>query len=480
MVFSSVFFTFLFLPIVLGGYYVTRNDRIKNLILLVASLFFYAYGEPKFIYVMLGSIVTNYVFALLIDKELKEKRKNGAKAFLVLDIFANLGLLFVFKYLCFTMEIFQSVSGRVFRIPEITLPIGISFFTFQAMSYVFDVYRGEAEVQKNPLHLALYISFFPQLIAGPIVRYRKIADEIDHERNISPDYFAYGCERFMTGFCKKVILANNLAGITDETFSFLDFAAAGHGCLYYWIGAIAYSLQIFFDFSGYSDMAIGLGAMFGFHFDENFNYPYMCSSVTDFWRRWHISLSGWFRDYVYIPLGGSRKGAGRQIFNMAVVWLCTGLWHGADYQFIAWGMSYLIFLILEKYVVKPENRKDIVKRTWQMITLCVVVVNWVLFRSVGIRQGMDYIRAMFGGYQMYATGMDTDVIRMLRDHMPYLILGIVFATPVAKRIREKLTASPKYTAVCGIVVPLGLFLAFLWAVSFLVMGAHNPFIYFNF
>lgn len=477
MVFSSIIFTFLFLPIVLGLYYAVRNDRWRNAVLLVASILFYAYGEPKFVLVMLLSILGNYLFALGIDKSGPSGTRKGL---LVLDVVMNLGIFFIFKYLNFAVEVLDLLPGVSIPVPGIALPIGISFFTFQAMSYVFDVYRKDTAVQKSPFRLALYISFFPQLIAGPIVRYKQIAAQIESHRTITLERFGYGCKRFMLGFSKKVILANNLSNIADQTFDFLDFAQQGHSVLYYWLGAIAYSLQIFFDFSGYSDMAIGLGEMFGFDFEENFRYPYIAKSVTDFWRRWHISLSSWFRDYVYIPLGGSRVSVPRHIFNLFVVWLLTGIWHGADYQFIAWGLIYFVFLVLEKYLIRPERRTRFVQVLWRIVTILLVVFNWVLFRSVGIGQGIDYCLAMLGRYPGPVDGIWKDVAWIVRDYWFYLAAGILFSTPVAVWVKKKCSRNSVLRKGMTVVVPAGELVLFLWAVSFLVMGAHNPFIYFTF
>lgn len=477
MVFSSVIFTFLFLPIVLGLYFACRNDRWRNGVLLVSSLFFYWYGEHTFFFIMLASILGNYLFALLIDRSAGTGRR---KFWLTLDVIANLSVFFVFKYLNFTLKMANDLFHASVLVTNIALPIGISFFTFQAMSYVFDVYRGDAEVQKNPLRLALYVAFFPQLIAGPIVRYKTIEEQIRTHRTITAERFGYGVERFMIGYCKKVIIANNLSNCVSYPFALLDFAGADHPVLYYWIGAVAYSLQILFDFSGYSDMAIGMGEMFGFHFDENFNYPYMAKSVTDFWRRWHISLSSWFRDYVYIPLGGSRVSVPRHIFNMLVVWGLTGIWHGANYTFWLWGLIYWFFLVIEKYLIRPEQRPRGVQIAWRVVTLLIVMFEWVLFNAVGLKQGIHYWMAMLGFYNHSLGFTNPDVIRLWREWGPYILMGVLFSTPAAKVIRARCNKSAGLRAFCDVAFPVGLFLAFVWAVSFLVMGAHNPFIYFNF
>ena len=343
MLFSSLEFLIAFLPIVLFGYFVLfrRWRPAQNVFLLLASLVFYAWGEPKFVFVLIGSILLNWLMGLLADKH--RGRKALARAWIALDVTGNLGLLFIFKYLMFTLNNVNSLFGTALPVPTIALPIGISFFTFQAMSYVIDVYRGDGQVQKNPLYVGLYIALFPQLIAGPIVRYQTVADEIRNRKETWAD-FAEGVQRFMVGFLKKVLLANTMAIIADGVFDSKTPVCAAASAL----GLIAYTLQIYYDFGGYSDMGIGLGRMFGFHFLENFNYPYISTSITEFWRRWHISLGTWFRDYVYIPLGGSRVKKPRLVFNLFVVWMLTGIWHGANWTFVTWGFLYFVLLTFEK------------------------------------------------------------------------------------------------------------------------------------
>ena len=339
MLFSSLVFLIVFLPIVLFGYYVLfRKWRpAQNIFLLLASLVFYAWGEPKFVFVMIASILFNWLMGLLADRH--RARKKLAGLWIVLDVAGNLGLLFVFKYLMFALNNVNTLFGTALPVPQIALPIGISFFTFQAMSYVIDVYRGDGQVQKNPLYVGLYISLFPQLIAGPIVRYQTVADEIQNRKETWAD-FADGVQRFLIGFLKKVLLANTMAIIADGVFDSQKPVCAAASAL----GLIAYTLQIYYDFGGYSDMGIGLGRMFGFHFLENFDYPYISTSITEFWRRWHISLGTWFRDYVYIPLGGSRVKKPRLVLNLFVVWMLTGIWHGANWTFVAWGFLYFVLL----------------------------------------------------------------------------------------------------------------------------------------
>ena len=469
MVFSSLLFTFYFLPAVLILYFLA-GERFRNAVLLAASLVFYAYGEPKFVFVMLVSIALNYGAARLIDRNRKH-----AKALLWADVFFNIGLLFYFKYLNFTLSIFSSLFHLNAQPLPITLPIGISFFTFQALSYVIDVYRGTVKVQKNPLYVALYISLFPQLVAGPIVRYHDIEAQIGSRRTDLAG-FGEGVRRFFLGFSKKVILANNLAVVAEAVFA-LKFTSESPLTL--WIGSICYSLQIYYDFSGYSDMAIGLGKMFGFTFPENFNYPYISKTVTEFWRRWHISLSQWFRDYVYIPLGGSRGSTLQTIRNMLVVWLLTGIWHGANFTFIFWGLGYFVLLVLEKYLIKPGERKSrVIRIGWQVITLMCVNFGWVIFNSPTLKSGLRFCLSMFGFYGNRIT-FDPSLARYLREYGIYLILGILFATPVMKWLHDKAEASPA-AAVYRIAEPIVYGLIFLWAVSFLILGMHNPFIYFNF
>ena len=476
MSFASLMFTFFFLPVVIVLYFLAK-EKYRNYILLAASLLFYAYGEPKFVFVMIASIGINYGMALWIALKKNNEQELSAGILLAVDIIVNIGILFIFKYLDFALSVSNSFFHTNFPFFEIALPIGISFFTFQALSYVVDVYRGTVEVQKNPLFLALYISFFPQLIAGPIVRYSSIEKQLTC-RTCTLDGFAEGARRFLLGFCKKVILANNLSVVAGEVFA-MDFSSTNP--LVLWVGSLCFSLQIFYDFSGYSDMAIGLGRIFGFQFEENFNYPYMSKSVTEFWRRWHISLGQWFRDYVYIPLGGSGKNVTvpRHLFNIFVVWCLTGIWHGANYTFAAWGLGYFLLLVIEKYLVRPEKRKNrIVRAFWRVITLLCVNFGWVIFNSAGIRSGIKYCLAMLGLYGVPAS-VDPAIIRYAREYGIYILAGIVFATPVMKLLREK-TANGQYADFAGIAVPVLYGVMFMWAVSFIILGAHNPFIYFNF
>lgn len=475
MLFTSLEFLLFFFPITLGVYFFLPH-MMRNYWLLLASLFFYAWGEPTFVLIMLFSILCNYFAALRI-----EEMKSGStarKLYLALTVCINLGILFIFKYMNFVTynirALFPSLNEAVPQ-TEIVLPIGISFFTFQAMSYVIDVYRG-VPAQKNLGYMGLYISLFPQLIAGPIVRYTTIKDQMEH-REITWNSFSNGVLRFLYGFNKKMLLANLLATVADAAFGATE-RSVGMA----WLGAICYSLQIFFDFAGYSEMAIGLGEMFGFHFLENFNYPYISKTVTEFWRRWHVSLGSWFRDYVYFPLGGSRvKSKGRLVFNLAVVWLATGTWHGASWSFIAWGLLHGAMVTIEKLFSIPQKLEGHrgLSVLYRIITIFVVVCGWVLFRAEGFRNGLSYLQSMFA----LSGGVLTDTLFRfnLREYGVILLAGIFCATPLSKAIGEKLRAAGgKVEVFCNCGASAVQIILFIVGVSFLVMKAHNPFIYFNF
>ncbi len=466
MLFSSSVFLFLFFPCVLFGYYVVlRKSRVlQNTFLALCSLFFYAWGEPYFVLIMLCSIFFNWGVALLVDKYRDVPAK--VKAILVSMLAVNLGIMFVFKYLVFTLSNINSWFGANVSVPNIALPIGLSFFTFQAISYVIDVYRKNGEVQRNPLNVALYISFFPQLIAGPIVRYQTVAAQIKDRTETFAD-FSEGSKRFVIGLSKKMILSNNMALIADTAFGYgqgeLSVAMA-------WLGAVAYTLQIFFDFSGYSDMAIGLGKMFGFHFLENFDYPYISKSISEFWRRWHISLGSWFRDYVYFPLGGSRVDSKyRLVLNLFVVWFLTGVWHGANWTFIVWGLMYFVLIALEKLTGFEK------KFGWfgHIYTMFFVVIGWVVFRATSLAQAVTYVQAMFG---IGASGfVDEAAMYQLISNKGYLGLALLFTMPVAKLVAKKCTVTW-----CKILYQVLLLALFLAAISYIVKGSYNPFIYFDF
>ncbi len=471
MVFSSLLFVCLFMPIVLILHSVIKNLKVKNGLLLIASLFFYAYGEPSYIFLMLFSTLLNYVFALLMTKHYK-------KMFLVFAGVANLGLLCVFKYAGFLLATVNDAFGVALPVPNIPLPIGISFFTFQALSYVIDVYRGEVEKQKNYGKLLLYISFFPQLIAGPIVRYKDIAREID-ERSVDIKNMAFGLRRFIAGLGKKVLISNTMAVAVDFVFSVdtseLNILAA-------WIGAIAYIMQIYFDFSGYSDMAIGLGRMFGFHFKENFNYPYVAATIQDFWRRWHISLSTFFRDYVYIPLGGNRKGKLRTVMNKIIVFFLTGLWHGANWTFIVWGLYHGFFLLLEEFI--PIIKK-LPKFILHIYTIVAVTVGFVVFRAETLGQAVGFVGRMFSGFDFSAEAMSFAIQPLTPFFVVMLLVAVICCGPLQKlsnRIREYESCGTltKKESIIQFATFAFAFIILAWCLIRLAGGSYNPFIYFRF
>lgn len=479
MVFSTIYFTFFFLPILLLIYFLAK-ERYRNYILLGASILFYAYGEPKFVFVMLLSIGLNYFFALLIGKERKKsgEKTRAMKALLILTIAANLGIFFIFKYLDFAIETIDLLTGADFPLKNIALPIGISFFTFQALSYVIDVYRGDAEAQRNLFKVALYIALFPQLIAGPIVRYKEVAAQIDH-RTVTLDDFGIGVKRFILGFAKKVLIANNMAIVAESIYNLEEPGLYPISLL--WMGVISYGIQIYFDFSGYSDMAIGLGRMFGFRFEENFNYPYISKSYTEFWRRWHMSLGRWFRDYVYIPLGGSRKGVPRQVLNLFLVWLLTGIWHGANFTYIVWALSYFAFQMIEKFLVKPEQRKKLLLTVlWTIVTLFGVTFLWGIFTAKDLPSGINYCLCLIGVNAKNLGLRSPIVIRNLREYWFFYVAGILFSTPLMPFLNRLTDRSERLKKIKTVAVPIGYMAIFFWAVSYLLLGAHNPFIYFNF
>ncbi len=472
MLFSSIIFIYLFLPVVLlfCCFFFRKSIKLQNYFLLIASLFFYAWGEPKYVFLMIASIAVNYLFGVLIDRS--RERQAWGKVLLALSVVFNLSVLAVFKYLGFAGHVLSQLLGRPVYVPQIPLPIGISFFTFQAMSYVIDVYRGDASVQKNPFLVGLYISLFPQLIAGPIVRYQTVADEI-RERTITLDGVLDGFARFTIGLAKKVLLANCLAVLADECFLALSEGAA-LSVGFSWLGAVAYLFQLFFDFSGYSDMAIGLGRMLGFHFPENFNYPFISSSITEFFSRWHISLTRWFRDYLYFPLGGSRKGKARTFFNMFVVWFLTGLWHGANYTYIVWGLLYFVLLTVERLSGLPAKKGRVITELRRGYTLLITVIGMVIFRSDSISGAWCYLKAMF-----HLNG-NTFCDGMARGYfVQYLIpfsICILVSTPACRILYDRIKEKP----VLRFVPPLLLGFLFLLSVADIVSSGYNPFIYFNF
>ncbi len=480
MLFPSMEFLFIFFPVTFCVYFLLPkkigSQNVRNYWLLIASLFFYAWGEPKFVLAMLFSIGFNYFIALHIEELVGNHLYRNL--LLTLAVLVNIGILFVFKYMNFVTGTIHSIwpqTTEMFAQSSFVLPIGISFFTFQALSYVIDVYRG-VPAQKNLGYLGLYIAFFPQLIAGPIVRYTTIAEQIN-ERKITTAMFSDGVLRFLYGFNKKVLLANAFAEVADRAFA-AESLSVGMA----WLGAVCYTLQIFFDFSGYSDMAIGLGKMFGFKFLENFNYPYISKTITEFWRCWHISLGSWFRDYVYFPLGGSKvESKMRLVFNLFVVWLATGIWHGASWNFIVWGLLYGVLITFEKLMNIPEriNEHKLLAVCYQTFTLLAVMFGWVLFRSESLSNAVVYIQAMFG---LGANSLvDNDFIFYSREYIVVLVAGLLLSTPIVRYLKNKFVAN-KYL-IKGISENFGYalqLLLFIVSISFLIMNAHNPFIYFNF
>ena len=464
MVFSSMVFMCVFLPAVFVLHCILPGIRAKNALLLLASVLFYAYGEPVYIILLFISTLLNYFCACGIDRF-----QNHRKGILVLAVICNLGILIVFKYTDFILGMVNSVTGLQLPLPQIRMPIGISFFTFQAMSYVIDVYRETTRAQKNYAKVLLYISFFPQLIAGPIVKYHDVAAEID-QRTVTLDGVALGIRRFSAGLCKKVLLANTLGLVADNLFGASAGSINGAGA---WLGAISYMLQIYFDFSGYSDMAIGLGWMFGFHFKENFNYPYISGTIREFWRRWHMSLSGWFLEYLYIPLGGNRKGKFRTVVNKMIVFLCTGIWHGAAVNFLFWGVYHGFFLMLEEYIPWIEKKGSAVKSFFQHVyALLVVCIGFVFFRAETMAQGCFWVRKMFTDFGWNASAMSFALQQMTPVFLVTLAGALIACCPVKKLISEKKWYGP-VAYVCSLT---GLVICILSLAS----GTYNPFIYFRF
>ncbi|MBQ2567381.1 MAG: MBOAT family protein [Clostridia bacterium] len=472
MVFSSSTFLMAFLPLTLLLYYgvgvaLTKNVTVKNCILLCASLVFYAWGEPVYILLMLLSILFNFAAGRVIDNARDSGRDKTATAQFVLAVIFNLGVLGFFKYADFLVDNVNGIFGAHIPPLELPLPIGISFYTFQILSYIIDLYTGKIRVQKDLLSFALYISLFPQLIAGPIVKYRDIEAQLTGRKE-SWNKYSRGMARFVVGLAKKLMLANTLgavySGIQAMDVGSLSALAA-------WTGIACYTLQIYFDFSGYSDMAIGLGSMFGFSFNENFNYPYIATSITDFWRRWHISLSSWFRDYVYIPLGGNRRKTPRVIFNLLVVWLLTGLWHGAAWNFVLWGVFYGVLLIFEKYVL-GDLLPRIPTPVRGLVTMLLVMCGWVLFSAPDLTGALLYLKAMFGGAAGWTDGNGA---YLLSTNLTVLLVGAFCATPVYRRILDRF--DQKWVSRAKVVAyPL----LFALCVVFMVSETYNPFLYFRF
>lgn len=467
MLFSSINFLYYFLPCVLLLYFISPK-RIKNLILLISSLFFYWWGEPKYVLLMVLTILLGYGHGIFIDKF---RGKTASKIFLVSSVSTSIMLLGFFKYVDFFIKNTNAVLGSSFPLLKLALPIGISFYTFQTLSYTIDVYRGNARVQKNLINLATYVALFPQLIAGPIVRYTTVEEELNH-RTHSFEKFAYGANRFVIGLAKKVLIANALGELCEI---FRD--SSEKSVLFFWVYAIAFSLHIYFDFSGYSDMAIGLGRIFGFHFLENFNYPYISKSITEFWHRWHMSLSTWFRDYVYIPLGGNRVKKSRWLFNIIVVWILTGFWHGAEWNFIAWGLFFAFFLILEKLWVGKYLAK-VPSALSRVYVLLLVAVSFMIFNANGMKEAISDIAAMFGtqGYPL----ITTETLYYLRSYAVVIVLAVIGSTPLIKNAVQRLQQYPAVRRITNIAEPAVMVVLLLTITAYLVDGSFNPFLYFRF
>ena len=461
MLFSGIPFLYYFLPAVLLAYFLVPKAW-KNAVLLLSSLIFYGWGEPKYVFLMIATIALFYGCGLAIGKAQSQKMK---KLWLTVSVVISLALLAVFKYADFFVDSFNAVTGLSLPLLKLALPIGISFYTFQCLSYTIDVYRGNVPPQKNLISFGAYVALFPQLIAGPIVRYVDVARELE-ERTHSWQEAALGLRRFILGLAKKIILADNFALLMKL------FRESGEkSVVFYWMYAIAFTLNIYFDFSGYSDMAIGLGRVFGFHFIENFNYPYLSSSVTEFWRRWHMSLGSWFRDYVYIPMGGNRVKKSRWVFNILVVWMLTGLWHGAAWNFVAWGLMFAVLLLLEKWVPVLKKLPGILRHGY---VLLAVVVSFVLFNAESFSQAGSDLACMFGFGRL--PDITEQTLYYLRSFGILFIVGFIGATPVVKQMAERIGK----TKAAAVLEPLLLILLLLVCTAYLVDGSFSPFLYFRF
>ena len=464
MVFSSLSFLFFFLPLLLVVYYISK-DNYKNYILLVFSLIFYSWGEPVYVLLMILSIIINYIVAILIDKYENKKIK---KMILIIGIFIDIGLLFYFKYSNFFIDILNNIFGLSYKITEIVLPIGISFYTFQEISYLVDVYLKRIKVQKNIFNLGTYISFFPQLIAGPIVRYKDIEKQLK-KRSHTFEKFTEGIRRFMIGFCKKVLIANNAAIICNTIFNSYEFESYKGIILI--IGIISFTIQIYYDFSGYSDMAIGLAKMFGFELLENFNYPYIATSIKDFWKRWHISLSSWFKDYIYIPLGGSRVSIIKYIINILIVWLLTGLWHGANWNFIIWGLYYAILLLIEKLLRKYTIKIPTIFK-W-ILTFILINIGWLIFKIEDINTLLIVFKniLIFDESNLF---LFISKEFSLINQLIFILIGLIFMFPIYKKLKEK------NNNIINWILDITICLLFILSICSLISNSYNPFIYFRF
>ena len=463
MLFTSISFLYYFLPLVLIVYFIVPK-KYKNLVLLLFSLLFYFYGEPKYILLMLFEILVAFIGAILIDKY-------KDKSILILTLFIHIILLVIFKYTDFFISNINNIFNTNFKLLNIALPIGISFYTFQIISYVIDVYRGKVKVQKSFLKLATYVSLFPQLIAGPIVRYEVIEDELDNRKHSFED-FAIGVRRFTIGLTKKVLIANMLGELCTK-FDLVD----ERSIVFYWIFAISYMLQIYFDFSAYSDMAIGLGRIFGFHFLENFDYPYISKSITEFWRRWHISLGSWFRDYVYIPLEGNRVNKIKFLRNILIVWLLTGFWHGASWNFIIWGLLFGILLIFEKIYLNKilDKLPNFIKRIY---VLFIVMISFIIFNANTMNTAWHNIIGLFGFNK--EVFINTYTIYYLKSYLLVIIIAIIASTPIPKNIINKLNKNKNLNKIINLLEPIFIIILLLITTSYLIDNSYNPFLYFRF
>ena len=462
MVFTSISFIYYFLPLLLICYFVVPK-KFRNIILLMFSILFYFYGEPKYILLMLIEVLISYVVGLLIDKY---KNKN----ILIIGIFIHVLLFGIFKYFNFVIINVNNLFHSNLNLLNVVLPIGISFYTFQIISYEIDVYNKKVNVQSNILKYFLYVFLFPQLIAGPIVRYQDVNNEIDN-RNVTFEMFANGLRRFIIGLSKKVIIANNLGELCNIYLNLGDKSV-----LFTWIFAISYMLQIYFDFSGYSDIAIGLGKMLGFNFPENFNYPYMAKSITDFWRRWHMTLSSWFRDYVYIPLGGNKKGVLKQIRNILIVWSLTGLWHGASWNFIVWGLYFGILLILEKFILK-KYFSDVPKFIKGIYTLFLVMISFVIFQGDNLSNDFNIIKGLFGlNGELFINNV---TLYYLKGYVLFIVLGVIGSTNYVKNLVIKIS-NGKGKKIINILEPIYLLILLIIVTMYLIDSSYNPFLYFRF
>ena len=466
MVFSSIVFLYIFLPIMLLLYFIVPS-KFKNAIMILASLVFFAWGEIRYIFIMLVLAVMDFICGKQITKYQDNKKKKIL--FLMINVVVNLGILFFFKYADFIITNINNLTGLSIPLLNIPLPIGVSFNTFQSLSYVIDVYRGTVKCEKSFYNYLTYTTLFPQIIAGPIVRYETVDEELE-TKNISLDNFSAGMKRFIIGLGKKVLIANSVGALwnTIETGNYSELSM-----LFAWIGIISFALQIYFDFSGYSDMAIGLAQIFGMKFDENFNYPYISKSITEFWRRWHITLSSWFRDYVYIPLGGNRRGFAIQIRNILIVWFLTGAWHGASWNFILWGLYFGVILILEKLFLLKLLEK-LPKIIGHIYSIIIILVSWAIFAFEDLARVGEYIKAMFINSNLW----NSEALYYLQNYGLLILIGAICSIPLWKKLKEKIDS--KNSKTLEVITTLGYVAIFVLSTASLVTNSFNPFLYFRF